>query len=291
MSSIDLNNFYYTPLLKKSFFTFNEYIPEDENEFFEYKDYKPPIYCNQEKMKTLKRTINAFINTKGGVIFIGITDDKLVRGILLNDKEKDITCNFLFNLVNSFYPSCNFNSVQVKLIEVYNERRTCIINSLYVIKIIILQGDVRMLYSVDNTFSIRSFLRYNSQNIALRASQVYEEIIKRQVKQERIITKEELLSYEQEVSMKYIKEPIKLNENGNKNGKDNENIDFSLEKWDESIGNNDENLSSFVLCSDKLIFELELDERKYIDNKKLMKSFLKKKEKINGNNIIHIDLS
>lgn len=69
---------------KRMYFLLNEKLGADESDSIEYKSYYFPFSDQIEK--TLKKTICAFLNRRGGRIFIGIDDSQIVKGIKLTIK-------------------------------------------------------------------------------------------------------------------------------------------------------------------------------------------------------------
>ena len=59
---------------------------EGEDEFTEFKNYYLPL--NQQKGEELKRQFCAFLNNKGGRLYLGINEQKIVKGVILNYCKK-----------------------------------------------------------------------------------------------------------------------------------------------------------------------------------------------------------
>ena len=73
-----------------------------ESQFIEFKDYGWPFNANLKF--AIKKEICAFINSMGGLLMIGITDQSIVKGIRLNNREKEDFKEFLKNEINLFIP-------------------------------------------------------------------------------------------------------------------------------------------------------------------------------------------
>ena len=81
------------------------------------------------------------LNSIGGRIYLGITDDKIVKGIFLNYKKRDLIRNDLINYTYDFYPKCRTKKIDILFIPIKNMKKNKFQNTLYVIKIIVHQGD------------------------------------------------------------------------------------------------------------------------------------------------------
>ena len=178
----------------KDKFIYNEIIVDDESSTLEYKRYNYPF--SELNTQILKQTINAFINFKGGHIYIGISDYKEVKGILLNDKDKDNCGMHITGLIRKFYPDGLYDNIRVEFKDV--KRNKCKIRycdndninkneliyssflekKLYIVKIIINRGNKNKLYSLDNNY-FQSYIRLGASNIRLKTREIYEEIVKR----------------------------------------------------------------------------------------------------------------
>ena len=165
------------PLKERTFFYLNEELNEGEDEYIEFKNYTYPF--NQEKIDEIKRQYCGFLNNHGGRIYIGIDDNKIVKGIHLKYKERDTIRNELINYTYDFYPKCRINKINVYFIQIKNPQNKKIINNLYVIQIIILPGEPYNLYSITNKGGFISTLRLPGQCINLTAEEIHSEILRR----------------------------------------------------------------------------------------------------------------
>ena len=163
------------PLQKRTFFYLKEKLIYGEDMQIEYKNYSFPF--NDKHKEQFKKQICAFLNSKGGRIFIGITDDKVVNGILLNYHEKDKNTNEIVNLTYDFYPKCR-TYIDVSFVPIKNKDNKYIKN-LYVIKIIVSQGETNQLYSITSK-GFMSYLRLKGQCIFLTAEEIKKELAKRE---------------------------------------------------------------------------------------------------------------
>ena len=209
------------PLQKRTFFYIKEKLIYGEDMQIEYKNYSFPF--TDKHKEQFKKQICAFLNSKGGRIFIGVTDDKVVNGILLNYHEKDKNTNEIVNLTYDFYPKCR-TYVDVSFIPIKNKDNKYIKN-LYVIKIIISQGETNQLYSYTSK-GFMSYLRLKGQCIFLSAEEIKKELLRRDKYPEKQINPNEFKDPEPDNPELVI---------ANK----------ALEKQFKSMNLNDKNISSF----------------------------------------------
>ena len=171
-----LKNLREIPLKNRTSFYKDEQLMEGEDEFTEFKNYYLPL--TEEKGEELKRQFCAFLNNKGGRLYIGINDQKVVKGVILNYKKCDSLRNLLVNYTYDFYPKCRLDKIKVYFIPVKNMKDNKFINDLYVVKIIVLQGDPFILYSMTNK-GFKSAIRLQGQCANLTAEEITKEIIRR----------------------------------------------------------------------------------------------------------------
>ncbi len=165
-------------LKKRTFFYLNEKLKYGEDLETEFKQYGIPF--TKFQIDELKKQMCAMLNSKGGRIYIGITDEKIVKGVYLNYKKKDMVRNDLINYTYDFFPQCRRNKIDIYFIPIKNMKNNKFQNDFYVIKIIVHQGDTDKLYSITNKCYI-SFLRLPGQCANLTASEIYEEISQRKL--------------------------------------------------------------------------------------------------------------
>ena len=164
------------PLIKRTYFFKNEKINEDENEYIEYKDYFFPF--GEKQINELKRQFCGFMNSHGGRLFIGINDQKIIKGIVLNEQGMYALSNLLFNCIEDIHPiSKNENKIKIFYIPIKNKSNLWIKN-LYIVKIIILPGNPSILYSTSNKM-FNSVVRLQGQCANLTAEEIHKAIIER----------------------------------------------------------------------------------------------------------------
>ena len=118
------------------------------------------------------------LNAIGGRIYIGITDDKIVKGIVLNYKQRDTVRNDIVNSTYDFYPKCRTKNVEVFYLPVKDYSSDTYRSNLYVIKIIVHQGLTSKLYSMTKT-GFNAMMRLQGQVANLTAEEIWDEIEKR----------------------------------------------------------------------------------------------------------------
>ena len=171
-----LTNLKKIPLNKRTFFYKNEKILEDENEYTEYKDYYFPF--GDKQIKELQRQICGFINSNGGRLYIGITDQKIIKGIVLNYNSIRNFQNLLFSYIDNFNPNISDGKIKIFYIPIKKIENNSFINNLYIIKILIYPGDPTILYSISSNNFISS-VRLQGQCANLTAEEIHKEIIER----------------------------------------------------------------------------------------------------------------
>lgn len=175
------------PKYRHHFFK-GEKLFAEEDETIEYKNYKMPLDLRydstpndkhtQELIDQLKKQICGFLNKKGGRIYIGINDEKIVIGVQLSHKDRDKTRNDLTNLTSDFYPKCRTEKIKIIYIPVKDRLTNKFIKNLFVIKIIILQGEVDRLYSTTSK-GYKSFMRLQGQSVELSSEEIERNLIAR----------------------------------------------------------------------------------------------------------------
>ena len=179
-----LNNLHKIPLNKRTFFYKNEKIIEDENLSIEYKDYYLPL--KDKQIFELKRQICGFINSDGGRLYIGITDQKTIKGIVLNNNSLNSFQNLISSFFDDFTPKIPDGKIKIYYIPIKNIQTDQYIDNLYVIKLIINPGEPNTLYSFSNKIFF-SAIRLQGQCANLTAEEIHKTIIERN-KKKNIIT-------------------------------------------------------------------------------------------------------
>jgi hypothetical protein len=173
----ELNKLKETPLKEREYLYKDEDLNDEEDEYTEFKYYSYPF--NEEKVHELKRQYCGFLNNHGGRIYIGINDLRIVKGLHLDNKQRDTIKKELLSYTSDFYPECRNNAVTIYFIPIKDMKSQQIINCRYVIKIIVMPGEPHELYSLNNKDGFISTLRLPGQCINLTAEEIYTEILKR----------------------------------------------------------------------------------------------------------------
>jgi len=188
-------------------FIINEDVKVDECEDIEFKNYRFPL--ESELIFNLQKQYCGMLNSQGGRIYIGINDDRVVKGVSLNPKQRDLAKMELINFTNNFSPKCRTTHIKVHFIPVKinpNDNSSKqfknivdgrYINNMWVIKIIIKQGETSDLYSTDEKL-FKSFIRLNGMSVILKTEEIKDEIIRRKTKPKEKINDEEFIDPEPE---------------------------------------------------------------------------------------------
>ena len=164
------------PLSKRTYFYKNEKIVEDENLSIEFKDYQFPF--GEKQIFEIKRQICGFINSNGGRLYIGITDDKIIKGIVLNNNNLNTFENLLISCIDKFCPKIPNGKIKMFFIPIKNAEKDSYIENLYIVKLIILPGDPTILYSLSSK-TFYSSLRLQGQCANLTAEEIHKNILER----------------------------------------------------------------------------------------------------------------
>jgi hypothetical protein len=161
----------------RTFFIKDEKLLHEENEMIEYKNYQTFPILDDILIEALKKVICGFLNQKGGRLYIGVNDDKEVMGLYLTDKNQDVSKNFIQNLTAHFYPKCRTEKIGIHLVPIKDDCGDYITN-LFVVKVIVRQGDTNKLYSMTDKL-YHSTIRLNGLVQTLYCEEIVKEIFKR----------------------------------------------------------------------------------------------------------------
>jgi hypothetical protein len=120
-------------LAKRTFFYHNELLIQGEDQYTEYKNYSFPL--EDHERRELRRQYLGFLNAKGGRIYLGINDNKEVKGINLTYKNRDIFRNDLVGYTNDFYPKCRVDKINIFYIPIKNPKTGKYKSNYFVVKI------------------------------------------------------------------------------------------------------------------------------------------------------------
>ena len=167
------------PLEDREYFYKDEKISGAEDEKTEFKNYYFPL--GKGKREELIRQICSFINSSGGKLYIGIDDERSIKGV---PTDGDITFynNLIFSMVEDFSPKIEPKEfLKFYAIPVKDNNDGIIIDKLYVFKLIIKRGDPSILYS-SSSKKLNSTIRLQGQCANLTAEEICKEIIERNKK-------------------------------------------------------------------------------------------------------------
>ena len=133
------------PRMAARVFVLDAYFEEDENKKTEFKASTSQRFEVQFIVQMLSKYICAFLNTQGGVLYYGITDDHIVRGMKLSAQDRDKLRLSIDQCCNSFIPEVDTDIVKVKFEKVvYPDGLEC--KDVYVVVIRVLKGDPGQIY-------------------------------------------------------------------------------------------------------------------------------------------------
>ena len=235
------------PLKDREFLYKDEVLEDEENEYTEFKNYTYPF--SQEKIDEIKRQYCGFLNSQGGRIYIGINDLRVVKGLHLDYKQRDIIKNELVNYTYDFYPKCRIDKINVYFIPVKSFQTKKIIKNFHVIKIIVWPGEQYNLYSINNKGGYISTLRLPGQCINLTAQEIHLEILKRtELLRQKHINEQnnETNINNNNIIISNIKTDIK-NNNENEEAKEDDYEDISIDAVAEKESDDNKKKALFVV--------------------------------------------
>jgi len=173
----------------KTSFVLYEKVYEDEGKATEYKNYRYPF--DGSLMGVLQKTICGFLNRRGGRIYLGIHDDKTVYGMKLTPKQRDELKLDIQSMIRNFEPDIiNSEAVSIVFIPVKQHVNSRPFPGLFVVKIIVKQGDPSQLYSVQKRL-LECYIRNDARVDLLSARETSDHIRKRDRNPEKIMPDEE----------------------------------------------------------------------------------------------------
>lgn len=126
-------------------FVINTYFAQDENKKTEFKASTSQRFEVQLTVHMLAKYICAFLNTQGGVLYYGITDDHVVRGLILSANQRDRLRLAIDSCCNSFSPEVDTDKVKLRFDRVINpDGSEC--KETYVVVIRVRKGDPGQIY-------------------------------------------------------------------------------------------------------------------------------------------------
>ena len=165
---------------KHSYFKKQQRLITFEGQQVEYKEWNDlqDLSISDFLKTNLLKAINAFLNRSGGRLYIGVTDNGVIVGVRMHPKDMDNFVLTLQQLLGNFtYDVRNANLVNVKFVPVLNSNGTPD-KGLYVIKIIVQQGDPDKLYSISKE-NLECYIRNDRESKKLNVLEAFELIKKR----------------------------------------------------------------------------------------------------------------
>jgi len=149
-----------------------------ESEEIEYKEYAFPF--TEQLVRTISRVVCSFLNNRGGRIYIGVSDDKVVKGIkLTRNQREELIQTINYKCILNFEPEIfDKDLVQILFLPIVNSQTSKVIPGLFVVKIIVKQGEPTLLYSTVKEV-LQCYVRRDDQSKILQAKETRELIIER----------------------------------------------------------------------------------------------------------------
>jgi hypothetical protein len=141
--------------------TLDYYIGIDENETTEFKNYTLPL--DNERIFALQKTVSAFLNTKGGTIFIGVNNFGIIKGAWLNKEEYNDIQAYFIDLFRDIEPGCKgFITIDIINLEIKQKNTKEKLPHLIMLKVD--KGNDHYVYNVS---------KYSGAYIRVAASNAY----------------------------------------------------------------------------------------------------------------------
>nr|WP_243277409.1 ATP-binding protein [Clostridium tepidum] len=116
----------------------------------EFKEIKGPSFKNVIN-STISEYIASFLNSSGGSIYYGITDDGIIKGIKLDGHNIDEVNKLIYNNLANIYPSISPDYFQIEYHSVYNKEDK-IIDNLYIVQVTVpVSPDKKNIYFIKGT--------------------------------------------------------------------------------------------------------------------------------------------
>lgn len=102
----------------------------------------------------ISKYICAYLNSNSGCIYIGISDDGIIKGINLNEIYREKTENELTILINQFKSYSSEEVIDYKFHNIINNTKRAIMKDYYIIEIFIKKGKENFIYTTPYIDSI-----------------------------------------------------------------------------------------------------------------------------------------
>lgn len=120
-----------------------------------------------------KENINAFVNSEGGTLYIGIEDNGQVSGVSLNREERDDIQRRISQTIKNFYPPLEASAYKIDLLPIYSNTRETLFEK-FVIKIKVTQGQEAVYWmSANKTIA---YIRLNNEKQSMHPRMIEKRI-------------------------------------------------------------------------------------------------------------------
>lgn len=166
--------------LQRPIFVKGSLFNEEEDYEYEFKEIREnDIARDIIKDKIIEYTV-AFLNDDGGRVLFGISDDLVIKGMLLTKAEKDDIRQLVNNKISdSVHPSVSPNAYAIEFHQVYDGGRDLIPN-IYIIEVLIRSAIDSTVVYFDNKDKIWS--KVNGGKRPLKGSAIQDFILRKSLK-------------------------------------------------------------------------------------------------------------
>lgn len=132
-----------------------EVIKVEEDNEHEFKAVQESTSPASRVIEYCRKYINAFLNSNGGTIYFGVTDDGIIAGIILTQKNRDDIKQSVDEILQQYLPKVNTNLVKIKFIPVEPKSTHIDISLKYVIEVRVQIGEAPVYTLPDGRAYIR----------------------------------------------------------------------------------------------------------------------------------------
>jgi predicted HTH transcriptional regulator len=131
-----------------------------------------------EKIRNLSKYLCAFLNSNSGVIYLGINDDGLVKGIKLSKDQYELAEFEIGNMINSFEDHVvEGNYIMFQFCQVHRLEDNSVIEDLYVIEILVKHGMLDHVYTTPfkdvKTNDYQCYIKLNGTKKKIEGQNLY----------------------------------------------------------------------------------------------------------------------
>lgn len=148
-----------------------------EDTITEYKGHKGGNAVNTIVDTTYEYVVG-FLNSKGGSISWGVSNNRIIEGVALNESAIDEIQNKLSQKLRNIHPAPSISIPPIEVYEIYESITSdCPLANLYVIRLVVPAGDPRELYSKNEKGDV--YIRDNTTTRKIGKDEIYNEIKRR----------------------------------------------------------------------------------------------------------------